>query len=907
MGPSLTRPAGLAKQKGNQVSEESVIYLLDASSYIHRAFHAIRGLSTSDGTPTGAVFGFIQMLLKVLKDAGPRYLAVVYDAKGPTFRHQLYPAYKANRPPLDPALKSQLPLVRQVVTALGLPAVEMEGFEADDLMATLARQAREQGFSVVLVSGDKDLFQLLESRVSMWDTMKELRLGPEEVKQKLGVEPAQVVDFMALTGDASDNVPGVPGVGPKTAARLLQQYGTLEAVLDAAPEMKESKLRENLITYRDQALLSRELVRLDSQAPLRFQPEVFTVTEPDPAVITPVLARLEFNRLMTEFAAPAPVESDYQCLIDPGELEALLEQARKKGRLSIDTETTSLDAMQAELVGFSLCLEPGRAVYVPLGHELAPGQRQAEREAMLRVLAPYLADPDLAKVGQNLKYDINVLHRAGLKMQGVEFDTMVASYLLNPGRTSHGLAAIAAEYLGRSLIPYQEAVGGKNKSFAQAPLDKAVPYAAEDAEVALQAAQVLEPKLEEAGLMHLFRTLEMPLVPLLAKMERNGVGLDSQGLQELARELGDRLTEIEERCHRLAGHPFNLNSTQQLGKVLFDELGLKQVKKTKKKTAYSTDVSVLTILAAEHPLPAAVLEYRTLSKLKSTYLDTLPKLVNPHTGRVHTSFNQAVTATGRLSSSDPNLQNIPVRSELGERIRACFVPQDGRLMVSADYSQVELRVLAHLSQDPLLLDDLAQGLDVHTQTAARLFDVMPGLVTKEMRARAKTVNFGVLYGMSAFRLAREQGISRREAQDIIERYLGRYQGIAAFQQKCLAQARETGYVTTLLGRRRFLPAINSRDRRARQAAERMALNTPIQGTAADIIKLAMLRVDEMMQAEFPRALMILQVHDELLFEVAEAEVEDFVPRVKQVMEGILQLKVALVVDVGVGKNWAEAH
>ncbi|RJX29772.1 MAG: DNA polymerase I [Desulfarculus sp.] len=885
-----------------------VLYLLDASSYIHRAFHAIRNLSTSDGVPTGAVYGFVQMLLKVLGAAQPEYLAVVYDAKGPTFRHQIYKPYKANRPPLDPALKTQLPLVRQVVTALSLPAVEVEGFEADDLMATLARQAKEQGFQVVLVSGDKDLFQLVAKDVSLWDTMKDARYGPPEVEAKLGVTPAQAVDFQALTGDSTDNIPGVPGVGPKGAAKLLTEYGSLDQVLAAAPQMKKSKLRDNLVAHAEDARLSRELARLAADAPVEFMPEAFQIEPPDPTVITPVLAQLEFTSLMKQFAPPAAAgEGSYRMLTEPEELGEFLAAAKKKGRLSIDTETTSIDPMLAELVGFSLCHQPGRAVYVPLGHQLAKGQRQMDREAALRLLAPVCADAKVAKVGQNLKYDLIVLHRAGVELAGVEFDTMVASYLLNPGKTSHGLAAIAAEFLGRSIISYEEAAGGKKLPFDQAPLDKATAYAAEDADVAWQAAEVLGPKLAEAKLQELFRDLEMPLVPVLARLEMNGVKLDVAALEGLSRELEGQLAQIEAACYKLAGHEFNLNSPQQLAQVLFEELGLEQVKKTKKKTGYSTDMTVLTMLAAQHPLPAEVLGYRTLAKIKGTYVDTLPKLVNPRTGRVHTSFNQAVTATGRLSSSDPNLQNIPARSELGLRIRACFVPEPGKLMLSADYSQIELRVLAHLSQDPLLLDDLRQGLDVHTQTAARLFEVKPEKVTKEMRARAKTVNFGVLYGMSAFRLAREQGISRTEAQEIISKYLGRYEGVAAFQQANLASARERGYVTTLLGRRRFLPAINSSDRVSREASERIALNTPLQGTAADLIKLAMLKVQAMLEAEFPEALMILQVHDELVFEVPERQIKKFAKRVQEEMEGVYKMKVRLKVDLGWGKNWAEAH
>eukprot|EP01022_Parablepharisma_sp_SALTPOND_P025956 TRINITY_DN6131_c0_g1_i1.p1 TRINITY_DN6131_c0_g1~~TRINITY_DN6131_c0_g1_i1.p1 ORF type:complete len:849 (-),score=363.43 TRINITY_DN6131_c0_g1_i1:177-2723(-) len=848
------------------------------------------------------------MVLKVLADAEPEFLGVIYDAKGPTFRHEMYKPYKANRPPLDPALKAQLPLVRQVVTAFGLPAVEMEGYEADDLMATLARQAEDQGYEVVLVSGDKDLYQLVNKDVTLWDTMKDLRYGPQEVEDKLGVAPERVVDFQALTGDSTDNIPGVPGVGPKTAAKLLGQYDDLEALLAAAPDMKKSKMRDNLMAHADDARMSWNLARLAIDAPVKFIPEAFAIEPPDPEVLTPVLAQLEFSSLMKQFAPEAKKgEGDYRLVTEPGELKKMIDQAVKKGRVSIDTETTSIDPMLAELVGFSLCCKSGEAVYVPVGHQLPEGEKQMARAEALKLLKPLCANQAVAKVGQNLKYDHIVLSRAGAPLNNIAFDTMVASYLLNPGKTSHGLAAIAAEFLGRSVISYEEATGGKNQSFAFAALDQATPYAAEDADVAWQASRELAPRLEEAGLEPLFTGLEMPLVPLLARLEMNGVKLDTGALGELGKELEGQLKEIEATCYKLAGHEFNLNSPQQLATVLFEELGLKQVKKTKKKTGYSTDVTVLTILAAQHPLPAEVLNYRTLSKIKGTYVDTLPALVNPDTGRVHTSFNQTVTATGRLSSSDPNLQNIPVRSDLGLRIRECFVPEPGMVMLSADYSQIELRVLAHLSQDPLLLQDMDQGLDVHTQTAARLFDVEPQDVTKEMRARAKTVNFGVLYGMSAFRLAREQGISNSEAQEIISKYLGRYAGIAAFQQANLASARDKGYVTTLLGRRRFLPTINSHDRVAREAAERIALNTPIQGTAADLIKLAMLKVQAMLDAEYPEALMILQVHDELVFEVPEKKVKPFAERVRTEMEGVYKLAVELKVDLGWGANWAAAH
>jgi DNA polymerase-1 len=729
------------------------------------------------------------------------------------------------------------------------------------------------------------------------------------VEAKLGVGPDKAVDFQALTGDSTDNVPGVPGIGPKGAAKLLSNYDSLDEILNSAPEMKKSKQRQNLIDFKDQALISRELVRLSQDAPVGFDPEAFKVTEPDPAVLSPVLAELEFTSLLKQFSKqPEEIKTDYRTMTDPKELEAYLARCLEEcGRISLDTETTAINPMLAELVGISLSYEDNQGIYIPVGHNLAEGETQADKDAILKVLEPYLANGKLEIIGQNIKYDLIVLEKAGLKLDSVQFDTMVASYLVNPGKPSHSLEALAAELLGRSMISYEEAAGGKNKNFADVDLDMATRYAAEDADVTWQAAGKLGPQLKKAGVEKLFTDLEMPLVSVLAKMEMTGVGLDVFGLTGLSREITGDLDRIEQTCYRLAGHKFNLNSPKQLGAVLFEELGLRHVKKTKKKSGYSTDMSVLTILAAEHELPAEVLNYRTLNKLKSTYLDILPELVNPKTGRIHSSFNQAVTATGRLSSSDPNLQNIPVRSEFGERIRACFVPQNGRVMLSADYSQIELRVLAHLSGDPLLVDDLTGGLDVHTLTASRLFEVEPDEVTKDMRSRAKTVNFGVLYGMSAFRLAREQGISQAEAQEIIQKYLGRYKGIADFQQSNLISARDKGYVTTLLGRRRFLPAINSSERMARESAERMALNTPIQGTAADLIKLAMLKADELLRAEFPETLMILQVHDELLFEVPPEQVEPFSLRIKQVMEGVIKLKVPLTVDMGWGKSWAEAH
>lgn len=890
------------------MSDKPVVYLIDASSYIHRAFHAIRNLSTSDGQPTGAVYGFLTMMLKVMDEARPDYLVIAFDSKGPTFRHGIFPDYKANRPPADPDLVSQFPLINELVTAMSLPASAADNFEADDLIASLARQAVEAGFEAVIVSGDKDLYQLVGPAVTMWDTARDVRYGPTEVEDKIGLPPEMAIDFQALTGDSSDNVPGVPGIGPKTATKLLKEHPGLEEVLAAAPEMKKSKVRQNLIDFAEQARLSKTLVTLSTDAPVDFNPEACRVVDPDPEMLLPLLNRLEFSSLAARFTPkPEEVEAEYRLINDLTELKKAVAQAKKSGRAAIDTETDSIDPIRAALVGFSICHEPGRACYVPLAHTLALGESQLDPDQALPVLAELTADRAVEKVGQNIKYDLIVLKRHGVELAGPIFDTMVADYLLDPGARGHGLAALAANHLGRGVISYEEATGGKNLSFAEAPLDRAVDYAAEDADVALQLADAMVPKLAEAELTGLMNDLEAPLIPVIARIEMNGVRLDLEGLREQSKELQIRLVELERECYHHAGRKFNLNSPKQLGEILFEELELPQVKKTKKTKSYSTDVAVLTVLADQHPLPKAILEYRTLTKLKSTYIDALPALINPETGRIHTSFNQAVTATGRLSSSDPNLQNIPIRTELGGRIRACFVPDPGMVMVSADYSQVELRVLAHLSDDPLLLGDLNQGLDVHTQTASRLYDVAPEEVSREMRARAKTVNFGLLYGMGAHRLAREQEVSYAEAQEIIDKYLGRYTGIAKYREAMVETARQSGYVTTILGRRRYLPDINSANRVARQAAERIALNTPIQGSAADLIKLAMLKVDDLVAREFPAVKIILQVHDELVFEVPQSDLILFQDRVKEVMETVYDLKTPLKVDLGAGSNWADAH
>jgi len=885
------------------------IYLVDASTFIHRSYHAIPPLSTKSGRPTNAVYGFVATLNKLLRERKPEYIALAFDAKGPNFRHEIYEDYKANRPPMEPDLIAQQEPIREIIEALGLPKLEVPGLEADDLIAALAVKSRQEGFKVVIVSGDKDFYQILASDVSMYDPnpKKEKTVSLETLQEQYGLAPEQFLDVQALMGDSIDNIPGVPGVGEKTAVKLISQFRTLENLYENLDQVKGDKLRATLSENKTAAFLSRDLARLKTDADLGVSPQNLTPKNPDQEALRRLYQELEFTKFAAELGPARTISyEDYHLVRDEAAFQNMLAELASADRLAVDVETTSLNPMQAKLVGLSLAARPGRAFYLPVGHQALSGP-QLDRIEVLESLKPLLEAEKPPKAGQNIKYDYIVLARHGLNLRPIGDDPMVASYLLDPGSGGHNLERLARIYLDHDPIKYEDVVGDKKHGFETVSPESGYEYACEDADLALRLAQVLRPKLEENGLLDLYEQVELPLIKVLAEMEMTGVKLDVDQLRDLSKELTGRLTLIEQRVYALAGHEFNINSPKQLGEVLFDQLNLAPGKKTRKKSGYSTDVEVLTELAAQHELPAEVLNYRTLSKLLSTYVDALPQLINPATGRVHTSFNQTVTATGRLSSSDPNLQNIPVRTEEGRRIRAAFVPEPGRLILSADYSQIELRVLAHYSEDAGLRQAFLAKEDIHTRTAAEIFNIFPEMVSPEMRRQAKAINFGIVYGLQAFGLAKQLGIDRKEAQGYIEEYFKRYAGVKRYIDDTLKEAKKTGYVTTLLGRRRALPELRSKNYQARSMAERMAINTPIQGTAADLIKLAMLRVDQALKKKGLKAKMILQVHDELVFEAAEDEIEETARLVRREMEGVFTLSVPLVVEVNFGRSWAEAH
>jgi DNA polymerase-1 len=885
------------------------IYLVDASAFIHRSYHAIRHLSTKDGRPTNAVYGFLATLNKLLKDKKPEYLAVAYDAKGPGFRHEMFPEYKANRPPMPEDLIAQQEPIRKIVEALGLPSVEINGLEADDLIATLCRKALDDGYQVVIVSADKDFYQLLSDDVAMYDPnpKRESAMDVAALKEKLGLTPGEFLEAQGLMGDSTDNIPGVPGVGEKTAAKLIGEYHNLENLYEHVEDIKQKKLKENLIEYKQSAFLSRDLARLKADADLDIQPDGLTIKEPDVETLKELYRDLEFNRFLADLEPLVAIEyDDYHLVSDSEALESLVKELAGAKVLSVDLETTSLDPMLAEIVGMSLCAKPGRSFYLPVGHETL-GAQQLSWDQLKESLQNILEDANLPKVGQNVKYDYVILRRRGVELGPIHDDPMVASYLIDPGAGGHGLDNLSRTLLGHDPITYTQVTGGKKGLFQDISPEAARDYACEDADLALRLAEVLRETIESEDLVRLYEDLELPLIQVLADMEMNGVGLDTDLLNDLSKEFSVNMDRIEKSIHSLAGREFNINSPKQLGEVLFEDLGLTPQKKTRKKSGYSTDVEVLTELALVHELPAEVLAYRSLSKLKSTYVDALITLINPHTGRVHTSFNQAVTATGRLSSSDPNLQNIPVRTDEGRRIRQAFIPGPGAVILSADYSQIELRILAHYSGDANLQEAFINGDDIHTRTAAEVFGLMPGMVDSNMRREAKAINFGIVYGLGPFGLAKQLGIEQKQAKAYIEQYFKRYSGVKEFIDGTLEEARRTGMVTTMLGRRRRLPELNSKNYQVRSMAERMAVNTPIQGSAADVIKLAMLAVQRRLLKEKRASKMILQVHDELVFEVPHEELDTMYALVKEEMEGVMKLAVPLIVDVSHGSNWAEAH
>ncbi len=917
--------------------ERKPLILVDGSGYLYRAFHALPPLTSSRGEPTGAIYGVANMLRRLLKDYDPELVAVVFDAPGRTFRDELFERYKANRPPMPEELVAQLEPLRELVDAMGLPRLEVPGVEADDVIGTLARRGAAQGLPVIVSTGDKDMAQLVDGGIVLVDTMRNRTLDRSTVEERFGVPPERIVDWLALVGDSSDNIPGVPRVGPKTAAKWLRQYGSLDGIVRHADEIP-GKAGESLRAHLDQLALSRELARIRTDLDLDVDPASLRRRPPDLERLRALLQRLEFTSWLRELpragapeAAPTraaaaggaqkraggpPAEGGapeaaprYELVLDEAALGRWLERLRAAPLFAFDTETTSLDYMEAQVVGVSFAVAPGEAAYVPLAHDYEGAPAQLDREAVLERLRPLLEDPDRPKLGHNLKYDMSVLANHGIALAGLAYDTMLESYVLNSTASRHDLDSLALKYLGHRNIAYHE-VAGKGTGqvdFNQVRLDQAGPYAAEDADIALRLHERLWPELAaQPGPRRVFEEIEMPLVPVLSRMERTGVLVDVASLREQSRLLARRMREIEAEAHRLAGEPFNLASPKQIQEILYGRLGLPVLARTPRGQP-STAESVLAELATQYELPRLILDYRQLAKLKSTYADRLPEQVDPRTGRVHTSYHQAVAATGRLSSSDPNLQNIPVRTEEGRRIRRAFVAPAGWKLLAADYSQIELRIMAHLSGDEGLLAAFAEGRDIHAATAAEVFGTALEAVSAEQRRAAKAINFGLIYGMSAFGLARQLGIEREAAQSYVDLYFARYPKVKAFMDAMREKARREGYVETLFGRRLYVPEIRSRNAQRRQYAERTAINAPMQGSAADIIKRAMIRLDAWIRASDVPVRMIMQVHDELVFEVEAGFVEEARARIRTFMEGAAELRVPLVVETGVGDNWDEAH
>jgi DNA polymerase-1 len=894
------------------------LVLVDGSSYLFRAYHALPPLTNSHGEATGATVGVINMLRKLQADYQPSHIAVVFDAPGKTFRDALYPEYKANRPEMPDDLREQIRPTFDIIRAMGLPLLIVDDVEADDVIGTLARLAAEQGMDTLVSTGDKDMAQLVNNHVTLINTMTDTLLDVQGVQRKFGVRPDQIVDFLALTGDAVDNIPGVPKCGPKTAAKWLDQYHTLDELMARADEVK-GKVGESLRASLEHLPLSRTLTRIKTDVDLPLGPKDLCPGDGEPDVLRELYQRLESRRLLaslddqTADGADARVasEASYETLLDSASLDRWLDRLKAAELFSFDTETTSLDYMRARIVGVSFSIAPGTAAYVPLAHDYPGAPDQLDRERTLALLKPLLEDPRQHKVGQNLKYDMSVLANHDIALCGIAYDTMLESYVLNAGVGRHDMDTLAERHLKHQTIHFEDIAGkgAKQLTFDQIPLEQAGPYAAEDADVTLRLHEAMWPQLAaEPALCRVLTEIEVPLLSVLSRMERTGVRLDAKMLAQQGAELARRMHDLEQQAYQIAGRSFNMGSPKQIGQIFFEELELPVISKTPK-GAPSTAESVLQELAEQgHALPQVILQHRGLAKLKSTYTDKLPELVNPDTGRLHTSYHQAVAATGRLSSSDPNLQNIPVRSDDGRRIRQAFVPASGWRMLAADYSQIELRIMAHLSGDTGLLEAFAAGTDIHRATAAEVFGAdNPDAVTSEQRRSAKAINFGLIYGMSAFGLARQLGIERAAAQAYVDLYFERYPGVRAFMEATREQARKQGYVETLFGRRLYLPDINARNQQVRAGAERTAINAPMQGTAADIIKRAMLAVDAWISDREPAVRMLMQVHDELVFEVDEPQVEVAATRIRELMEGAAELKVPLVVDIGVGDDWDEAH
>ena len=885
------------------------LFLIDGNSLLYRSYYAIRGLANSKGFPTNAIYGFVSTLRKLIGAEKPDYLGIVFDTKGPTLRHQAYKDYKAQRKPMPDDLVVQVPVLKELITALRIPLYESQDYEADDVLASLARIAAGRGLHSVIVTTDKDLLQVVDATTSVYNPSKEITLDEAGVQEFFGAEAARVADVLSLQGDQSDNIPGVPGIGEKTARTLIAEFGSLENLLADTSRIRNPKVREKIEQNLETLELSRKLVTIERELDLAFDLEGFALSEPDAAEATRIFKDLEFTSLLADFVKKAPDRPrKHTVVLEEKELEALAAALKKAGAFALDTETDNVFPTRARLVGISFAMTPGEAFYVPLRHDYLGAPAQIPVERALAILKPVLEDPTLQKTGQNIKYDLIVLRGEGIELEGIETDTMVLSYLLEPNWGRHSLERIALHYLGTTKQPYEN-IAGKGRK--QVTLDKidigaVAPYACLDADLTLELGGILRDKAREAGLDKLFRDIERPLIGLLARMEIWGVKVDPKALKDLSDGFGEDLRRLEKTIYELAGTEFNINSPQQLADILFRKLNLPATKKTKVNKGFSTSIDILQDLAPLHPLAKEVLEYRQAAKLKSTYADALPELIDPKTGRIHTSYNQTVASTGRLSSSDPNLQNIPARGELGKRFRRAFIPEEGCLFLAADYSQIELRVLAHLSEDPALVATFLEDRDIHEETAARVFGETAGLFRDEMRRRAKIINFSIIYGTSAFSLAKELGTSAGEAQAFIDRYYEKYPKVREYLEKRVDEAREKGFSETIFGRIRQVPELRNTDRNIQQAGRRIALNMPIQGSAADIMKKAMLDVWSEMERRKLRAKMIIQVHDELVFEVPEDEREAVGALVHDKLENVCSLKVPLKAHLGWGPNWADA-
>ncbi|GJM07573.1 MAG: DNA polymerase [marine bacterium B5-7] len=891
------------------MSTQKPLILVDGSSFLFRAYHALPPLTNSKGMPTGAAYGVVNMMRRLLSDYDPDHIAVIFDCKEKTFRHERYPEYKANRPEMPEDLAVQIQPIHDIIRALGMPLLRQPGFEADDIIGTLAKQATEQKIDTIIVTGDKDMAQLVNEHITLVNTMSNTSMDIEGVKTKFGLPPELIIDYLALMGDTVDNVPGIPKVGPKTAVKWLTQYGSMDAIVENADKIG-GKVGENLRAHLDFLPLGKELVTIHCDMELGYQIDELTRKPQETDKLIKLFGDLELKSWLKELTEEetAPVEKQYHVVLDEKTLKDCVANIKKSGLFSFDTETTSLNYMQAEVVGISVAYQPGDAYYIPVAHDYENAPQQLDRALVLSAFKPLLEDPDIKIIGQHIKYDMNVLRKYDIQLQGVAFDTMLESYVLNATATRHDMDSLAWHYLGEETIHYEEVAGkgAKQIPFNQVPIAKALPYAAEDADITLRLHQHVWGLLKDEKRQEIFTDLEMPLVPVMSAMECTGVLIDADLLKKQSEEIAARLEVLTESAYQEAGSNFNLDSPKQLQAILFEEMGLPIVKKTAKGQP-STAEDVLQELALQYALPKIILEYRSLSKLKSTYTDKLPEQINQKTGRVHTSYHQAVAATGRLSSSDPNLQNIPVRNEMGRRIRQAFIAPDGYQLISADYSQIELRIMAHLSKDKGLCDAFSKGLDVHRATAAEVFGVPLDEVTSEQRRRAKAVNFGLIYGMSAFGLAKQLDIDRNEAQNYIDIYFERYPGVHDYMESTRKKAHKLGYVETLFGRRLSLPDIHATKKMRQMAAERAAINAPMQGTAADIIKRAMLAVADYLKTSDLDAKLLMQVHDELILEVKEEQVETVLTAVKDCMQNAADLDVPLIVDAGVGNNWDEAH